>query len=246
MKIRAIKLTNVRRFAAKTAEISGIADGITVISAPNEQGKSTFFDALHAVFFQKHTGRPDEVTSLQPHAGGSPEVSVEIETRAGRFLIEKRFLAGKFAKVTDVVTGRLIAQADEAEAWLGRLVTSGGGPSGLLWVRQGALGLQPDKKPDQERMLDARRGLLSSVAGEVEAMTGGRRMDAILAATNAEIAALATTRGAKAEGPWGKVQKERTELEAELADLTAKCDRLRDELEERARVLQGLAVLQNP
>ena len=46
MKLRAIELTNIRRFAGRSARLSGIGDGITVLCQPNEFGKSTFFDAL--------------------------------------------------------------------------------------------------------------------------------------------------------------------------------------------------------
>lgn len=247
MKIRAIRLTNIRRFAAQTAAINGLADGITVIAAPNEQGKSTFFDALHAAFFQKHSSQSKEVKSLRPHAGGSPEVAVEIETAAGRFRVEKRFLAGKFARVTDLDSGRLLAQADEAEAWLGRLVIGDGGPSGLLWVRQGAFSLQPDGASEQAQMLDARKTLLSSVAGEVDAMTGGRRMDAVQAAVSAALARLTTATGRpRADGPWHLVQKEHSSVAEALAKLTRACDDLRAELDERSRITRDLAQAQDP
>jgi uncharacterized protein YhaN len=53
MKLRALHLTNVRRFTGKRASITGIGSGITVVSEANEFGKSTFFDALHALFFEK-------------------------------------------------------------------------------------------------------------------------------------------------------------------------------------------------
>ena len=45
MKIRSIRLENVRRFVAPV-EIAGIGDGLNVLTTPNERGKSTFFDAL--------------------------------------------------------------------------------------------------------------------------------------------------------------------------------------------------------
>ena len=51
MRLRAISLENVRRFI-DPVEITGIADGLNVLTAPNEHGKSTVFDALHAVFFK--------------------------------------------------------------------------------------------------------------------------------------------------------------------------------------------------
>ena len=90
MKLRSIELTNLRRFAGQRASLTGIGDGITVLSEANEFGKSTFFDALHALFFEKHRSTKAPVKSLQPHVGGAPEVMVEVELPEGRFRISKR------------------------------------------------------------------------------------------------------------------------------------------------------------
>jgi predicted ATP-dependent endonuclease of OLD family len=91
MRIRTITLNNVRRFT-DPARVAGIGDGLNVLCEPNEQGKSTLFDAIQALFFKPHGSRDREVTSLRPHAGGAPEVTVDIETEDGRFTIKKRWL----------------------------------------------------------------------------------------------------------------------------------------------------------
>ena len=130
MKIRAISLNNVRRFTSET-RIDGIGDGLNVLCEPNEFGKSTLFDAVQALFFKPHGSRDKEVMALQPHAGGAPEVTVEVETAAGHFVVSKRWLSKPAATVTQ--GGRLIAQAGAAESWLEELVGGNrdGGPSGL-------------------------------------------------------------------------------------------------------------------
>ena len=79
MKIRAITLNNVRRFT-DPAQVTGIGDGINVLSEPNEHGKSTLFDAIQALFFKPFGSRDKEVAALRPHAGGAPEVTIEVET----------------------------------------------------------------------------------------------------------------------------------------------------------------------
>ncbi|GGH51456.1 chromosome segregation protein SMC [Frigidibacter albus] len=226
MKLRAITLTNVRRFAGRSAALEAIGDGITVLAECNEFGKSTFFDALHALFFEKHRSSKQAVKSLQPHSGGAPEVAVEVELPAGRFLITKRWLSRPTARVTDAA-GRVVAQDDEAEAWIERLMAGGpSGPTGLLWVRQGVAGLEPEgNAAERERLLATRRDLMSSVAGEIDAMTGGRRMDAVLARAGEELALLATGSGRpKTGGAWEKALTEAEALavrEADLARLAA-------------------------
>lgn len=240
MKLRSLTLTNVRKFGGQTATINGIGDGVTVISEANEFGKSTFFDALHALFFVKYSTAGKEVKSLQPRSGGAVRVQAELETETGRFVIEKSFLAQKRATVSRADNGTLIAQDDEAEKWIAALMDRGlEGPAGLLWVRQGTTALEPAgsagaDKTEKEKLLGARRDLLSSVAGEIDKVTGGRRMDRVLARCREELAKLATASGkAKAHGPWDAEQKEIMVLEAREAELDAKCKELSKALSDR-------------
>jgi DNA repair exonuclease SbcCD ATPase subunit len=247
MRLRAIELTNVRRFAGKRARLSGIGDGITVLSEPNEFGKSTFFDAIHAVFFERHGSRNAAIKALQPHAGGAPEVAVEVDLPEGRFRIVKRWLAKPQVQVLDT-NGRLIAQADEAEAWIDRLMGGGlAGPSGLLWVRQGLMGLESDDKRERERDLSARRDLMSSVAGEIDMMTGGRRMDAVIDRVAEALAKLATDGGRpKAGGEWKRAVDEAAALAAEEAVLRPRAERLSGDLARRFEVNRTLIRLTDP
>ena len=142
MKLRTIRLENVRRFV-DPVEIGGIGDGLNVFSAPNEHGKSTVFDALHAVFFKPRTSWDREIRSLAPHVGGDPSVAVEIELDDGIYRIEKRWSHRRNGDARIETAGRLIGQADEAEAWIAETLKAprDGGPAGLLWVRQGLTGL---------------------------------------------------------------------------------------------------------
>lgn len=245
MKIRALTLENVRKFAGKTATISDIGDGVTVVSEANEFGKSTFFDALHALFFQKYTSARGEVKSLQPRSGGAVRIAAELETDVGRFRIEKSFLAQKRAVVCDADSGALVARDDEAEAWIADLMDNGlEGPAGLLWVRQGITALEPvgSAKAEKDRLLGARRDLISSVAGEIDMVTGGRRMDRVLAACRAALDPLATSTGRpRANGAWETAQKTVAQLQALHDGLERQCTELAEALDERRRIETELA-----
>lgn len=245
MKLRSITLKDVRRFT-DPVRVDGIADGVNVLIAPNEFGKSTIFDALRALFFVPHGSTKKDVKLLRPNAGGSPEVSVEVETAEGRFLISKRWLGKAEAKVTR--NGLLIAQADEAEAWLSDLLGGGdGGPSGLLWVRQGILGLSEGEKTEQKAALEARRDLLSSVTGEVELMTGGRRMDAAQARCQDELSAFSTATGRpKAGGHWATALQEIETLTGDRERLANQVQQLQSALDERNRHRRELTELEVP
>ncbi|WP_372892981.1 AAA family ATPase [Rhodosalinus sp.] len=245
MKLRAIRLENVRRFT-EPARVAGIGDGLNVLSEPNEQGKSTLFDALQALFQRPHGSKDKEVRALRPHAGGAPEVAVEIETAEGRFTLSKRWLSKPCARVES--GGRLVAQADAAEDWIARLMgDAAGGPAGLLWVRQGMTGLDHGNRREQEAALAARRDLLSSVTGEVEAMTGGRRMDAALARCAEEFSDYCTTTGRpRTGGPWKAAQERVEQLKAEEAELDATARALHAALDERRRLRRDLSDLEEP
>ena len=138
MKIRAIRLENIRRFV-EPVEIAGIGDGLNVLTTPNERGKSTFVDALHAAFFKDRKSWDREIRKLVPHSGGDPSVTVEIELPAGVYRIEKRWNKRRNGDARILSGDQLLQQADEAESWIAETLKSpkDGGPAGLLWVRQG-------------------------------------------------------------------------------------------------------------
>ena len=243
MKLRTIRLQNVRRFI-DPVEIVGIGDGLNVLSAPNEHGKSTVFDALHAAFFKQRNSWDREIRSLKPHAGGDPTVVVEIDLAGGIYRIEKRWNSRRNGDARIETAGRLIKQADEAEAWIAETLKAprDGGPAGLLWVRQGLTGLD---NGDAAQL--ARRDLLTSVAGEVEAITGGRRMDEVRDRCRRELEPYLTGKGrAKADGPLKHWQVKVGALRTGREELSARSERLRSELDRRRDLRRELADLEDP
>ena len=96
-------------------------------------------------------------------------------------------------------------------------------------------GRTPSEKAEQDRLMTIRRDLLSSVASELEAITGGRRMDAIAARCTAALGDIATATGKpKAGGRWRNAADDAAALRGELARLQAQCDELAAALADRA------------
>lgn len=244
MRLRALHLGNVRKFAGQRASITGIGDGITVVSEANEFGKSTFFDALHALFFEKYSSAAKPVKSLQPYAKGPVEVSADIETDQGLFRVEKTFLKGSgSARILRLPGDAVLAQDDEAERWLlDVLGHDRNGPAGLLWVRQGVTELASENKSDGLKQLDSRRDLLSSVSGEIDAMTGGRRMDRVMKRIAEDLKGLVTATG-KPTGDWRTLKADIGQMETDLAALTGQIHTLSDALTGRRQAEEQLAVL---
>jgi DNA repair exonuclease SbcCD ATPase subunit len=248
MKISALRLFNVKRFADRGVAIEGIGDGVNVLCAANEAGKSTSFEALHALFFQPHSGTPNAVRNLRPYSAGNPLVEADLSTTEGRFRITKQYYGGRFARVTDLASGRLIAQADEAENFIAGLIKGGTvGPAGLLWVRQGVTGIEKRSSSEEDSEKQVRVSLLESVQGEVEAITGGRRMAEIMAAAAESLAELVTATGRpKAGGRYAITIAERDRLAAEEEKLSRQVTDLREALNKRASSIERLAELDKP
>lgn len=249
MKLRALRLWNVKKFARRGIAIENIGDGVNVLSAENEFGKSTSFDALHAAFFQPFSGTPKPVQMLRPYSGGSPQVEVDVETNQGQFRISKTYYTGRNAVITEIATNRIIAQADAAEAWIANLIRGGAaGPAGLLWVQQGAteIGGGSNKEKDEERRV--REDVLTSVTGdEVEFLTGGRRMLRVLNRTNAKLDRLVTgTSKPKTGGPFAEALSEHEDLQEKETELASQISELRSALDTRRKKLMRLKNLNDP
>jgi hypothetical protein len=248
MRLSALRLFNVKRFGGRGVAIEGIGEGVNVLCAANEHGKSTSFEALHALFFQPYSSTGADVRALRPYSGGSPLVQADVAIGDVSYRITKQFYGGRSAQVFDLKAGRLIAQADEAETFIAGLVKGGaGGPAGLLWVRQGVTGLERRTAREEENEKQVRAGLLESVQGEVEAVTGGRRMASIMAAASEERLSLVTATGRpKGGGRYAIAIEERDRLILEGSRLAGEVEALRDALDDRSKTIRKLAELDVP
>lgn len=245
MKLRAIELMNVRRFTERV-RIADIQDGVNVLTAANEQGKSTVFDALQALFTLRYSSQARPVKSLSPHAGGAPEITVELETPEGAFIVSKRWLSKPEARVTR--DGKLIAQADQAEAWISGLLGDGdAAPAALLWVRQGSAGLDDGTNQQQQAALGARQNLLATVAGAVDEVAGGQRLDAVLQRCVRALDTYATAGGKpRAGGPWRSARDDVEQLRAQQDALATRVRALQEAIGERRRLRGERDALDTP
>lgn len=248
MKLRRLKLHNVRRFAGQTAQIGPFGDGLTTITAENEQGKSTFFDALHVLLFSAHSSQSQEVKSLQPHSGGPVQIAAEIELDGHDYRIEKTYLQQRSAQVIDATTGAIVQQAGDAEAWIeAHILRAHKGPTGLLWVRQGMSHVDPTGRDKDADNLAARRDLMSSVQGQIDTVTGGRRMDRIVGRARAELDTLATkTLRPKANGPWKEAEDTAEALELSRDQLQQQVRKLSAALSQKRSAKARLSALNDP
>jgi len=197
MRVRALEIENFRKFR-QPIHLAGFDDGLNLVCEGNEAGKSTVLDALRAVLFERHGSKSERIQSFRPHGDEvAPTVTLTFETGGETWSVRKRFLQ----KAEVVLEGpKMRATGDEAEERLQELLgfsrpanrgadADTRGALGLLWVEQG-----------QSFMLNApggaaRRTLESVLAGEVGAVTGGRRAAAVVQAVDKSLSDLLTATG---------------------------------------------------
>lgn len=241
MKIRALKVENFRKFRQAT-ELHGFSDGLNLVCEPNETGKSTVLEALRAALFERHGSKSDRIRSFRPYGDEvAPTIELDFEIDGQAWRVHKRFLQNPSVAL-EGPGGRF--HSDEAEEKLQSLLgfsragnrgadDDSRGALGLLWVEQGqsfSLGA-----PGQA----ARRTLEDVLAGEVGAVTGGRRTTVVVQAVDKslaelltatgkptkrlaeaqEAAAVAQTEASSAAAEWQQFEDTLTRLEAKRGEL---------------------------
>ena len=150
MKLESIELSNAGPITGPVS-IGPMADGLNVLTARNEAGKTTLLMVAARALFDRHNVTGESIESLRP-AGTSltPDVTVVFVTVEGRFKIHKRFLHSPVSELSEDRDGEWqpIADGDAADGRVLELiggVRSGRGATkaehwGLLrylWARQG-------------------------------------------------------------------------------------------------------------
>lgn len=224
MILHSLELTHVGRFR-DTVRLGPLTQGLNVLSAPNETGKSTALHAAARALFDRHSTRSEEIKALQPAGTAlAPRVVVEFETRNGRFRLAKAFLQKPECQLHQQRSGvwELIAEADAADQRVQSLLQSslpGRGATkpehwgflGFLWARQGEPAKWPGlDDPDVGQRIRAR---LARV--ELDPVIEQLRLRL---ATAAE-AIITATGQSRAGGPLREAEDDLAAIEANLASL---------------------------
>lgn len=170
MILHSLELTHVGRFR-ETVRLGPFHQGLNVLAAPNESGKSTTLQAAARTLFDRHTTRSEEIKALQPVGTSlAPRISVDFQIRQGRFRIAKTFLQRPGSHLHQLRDNawELVADADAADQRVQQLLRSslpGRGATkpehwgflGFLWARQGEPASWPGlEDPDVGQRIRAR------------------------------------------------------------------------------------------
>jgi hypothetical protein len=196
MRIRELTIENFRKFRQPVA-LSGFCDGLNLVCESNERGKSTMLEALRAALFERHGSKTDRVRSFRPFGDEvAPSIGLVFEVGGEEWALNKRFLLAPSITL-EGPEGRF--QSDAAEEKLQSLlgfVRAGPkgadhesrGALGLFWVEQGAWSLDAPGPA-------ARKTIEDVLAGQVGAVTGGRRTSAVVQTIDKALAEFLTATG---------------------------------------------------
>ena len=241
MRLEAIRMRHVRKFGGQGIAIENIPPGLSMLAAPNEFGKSTLFDALRAVLFQKHSANNLVTKGLVAVAGTAPVIQVDFVSNGKRYRLSKRFLRRPSAELIDLKTSQRAKADDEAHDWMINVVganKAGEGPTGLLWVEQGTSMKAPEAGETGKSLL---AGLLEHEVGDV---TGGERSRKILRRVQAELANLFTQHGKPKVGPYKSLLTEIEDIETKIRkveELRSSSEHLLTELGQLTQTIKSLS-----
>ena len=219
MRIKSLSFRNVGPFGAEGVRLEGFTPGLNVVCETNEFGKSTVLRALEMVLFKPFSSADKHIKALRTaNCEDGPEGEIMFSSEGKDYRFTKRFLKSKGARLQDAQTHQDIAidrAAEEALATLLRSDKFEGGPSGLLWVRQG---MSMDGIADNGQ-------IASRLEGELGTLVGGERARDYLERVTRELGEVLTASGkVKKSGALSTAQEAVRSTETELAEAI----RLRD------------------
>jgi len=213
MRIKSLAFRNVGPFGSKGVRLDGFTPELNVVCETNEFGKSTVLKSLEMLLFKPFSSADRQIKALRTansEDGLEGEITFSNEGKTYRFT--KRFLKSKGARLQDALTGEDIAidrAAEEAMATLLRSDKFEGGPSGLLWVRQG---MSMDGITDNGQ-------IASRLEGELGTLVGGERARDYLDRVTKELGEVLTKQGKpKKGGALSLAQEAVQRTETELAE----------------------------
>jgi DNA repair exonuclease SbcCD ATPase subunit len=223
-----VEVSGCGRFR-ETMRLVGLDEGVNVLAAPNEAGKSTLFKAVRTCIFERHSAKGRTIEALGTQNADLPlRIAVDFRRDGKSYRVEKTFLRSVRAILWE--NGREIARdrAADDKVW-DILGLSGGGRGGLddparfglLWVGQ-TKSFALDA-PTQGATDDLNR----LIAAEVGELVGGERARAVLAKVKGSLRELETDSGKpKTGGAWriaadrcDELRQRRDELGRQIATL---------------------------
>ena len=217
MRLHRLVLSNYRGITHRTIDFA--ERGVTVVSGPNEVGKSSMIEALDLLLESKDRSSKKDVKQVKPtHADVGSEVTAEISTGSYRFVYRKRFHKKCETELTILAPQREQITGDEAHdrvrAMLAETVDTG------LWQAQRVLQAASTAAVDLSAC-DALSRALDVAAGDAADLAGLSGTEPLLIEKiDAEFARYFTGTG-RPTGEWSAARAELTAADGDVAECAA-------------------------
>lgn len=218
MKLRAIRLSGVKKFGHPGVVIEGIGDSVNLLLAPNEAGKSTLLYALQTVLQTPHSrGGVKFEKDIKPYISeDAPYIEADLEIDQKLYRVRKRYLSRKMAAVIDVAANQTIADGSDVDDWLGAVLNrdeKGNAPGGLLWIEQKRSFLPPVPA------IDAGQQVMTRLHQEVSSAVGGDGVQKIRAVADVQRGQIVTAKTDKPQAAYKQALAAKADAQRHLADL---------------------------
>ena len=170
-----LKSVKIKNFKALQDFERAFEPGVNIIFGPNEVGKSTFLDALHAGFFVKADSKGQEVEGFHSWEGrGDPFVTVSFQHNGNEYLLEKRFLGERQGRLACAATGLDLPNKDRIQEELAGMIPlyteKGDSVRRTFWITQGELEDTPHVLANDATIRASLKRLAFEADGNIEAI----------------------------------------------------------------------------
>ena len=170
-----LKSVKIKNFKALQDFERAFEPGVNIIFGPNEVGKSTFLDALHAGFFVKADSKGQEVEGFHSWEGrGDPFVTVSFQHNGNEYLLEKRFLGERQGRLACAATGLDLPNKDRIQEELAGMIPlyteKGDSVRRTFWITQGELEDTPHVLANDAAIRASLKRLAFEADGNIEAI----------------------------------------------------------------------------
>lgn len=237
-----LKTISIRNFKTIEKLDLNLDQGLNIIFGPNEAGKSTFLEALHAALFEKADSTKSEVLRYKSwNSDADPHVRAIIVADDKEFEVEKQFLGAKKGRLTCKATGLDTTNKDRINEELAKIIPlytyDGNSLKNTFWIRQRELEETIQNLKDDVDVRAAVQSVIFKSDGDIEAIKSA------IAEKITEIGK-GWKRPAKYLGPLAQSKNELDRIQSEVTELQYQFNSIESDIKKQKELTERVSALE--